>query len=409
MIQGFNTLLILYLIKLSRAFQACNLPLLRILYQRTNAAYFPAFDIFCVCGISLPTLAAQIPGFGPTPQPRRLPAPESVSCSTSKANRATSREPSFALFRWDRFPSVLVLDMADFAEQDRMFSRLAFYLEKPGYRGRLLSDAQLAGKHGWNAHDYGPEGLASFFDAAEAARFPLDGEELLLRGLALREGIIAMEGEVFRPGSGAVLSISRSSSKYERIFLLAHESYHGIFFCSEEYRELCGRLWKAAPLSARLFMTRLLAALDYDPSSPCSRRERVPGLPSPTAEIRGLCLFRTGGQARRERVGGPDGGRGLALPPQGRGRPGGFPEGTLFGQGRGSHRESRGGRLMRLAARASMALLLALLSALDLHAHPHVFISSLVAVDFEGPSLSRISVEWTFDELFSQMISRGLR
>ena len=59
---------------------------------------------------------------------------------------------------------------------------------------------------------------------------------------------------------------------------------------------------------------------------------------------------------------------------------------------------------MRLAARASMALLLALVPALDLHAHPHVFISSLVAVDFEGPSLSRISVEWTFDELFSQMI-----
>jgi ABC-type uncharacterized transport system substrate-binding protein len=60
---------------------------------------------------------------------------------------------------------------------------------------------------------------------------------------------------------------------------------------------------------------------------------------------------------------------------------------------------------MRWAARASMALLLAFLPALDLQAHPHVFISSLVAVDFDGTSLSRISVDWTFDELFSQMIA----
>ena len=33
-----------------------------------------------------------------------------------------------------------------------------------------------------------------------------------------------------------------------------------------------------------------------------------------------------------------------------------------------------------------------------------MFISSLVAIDFKGTSLERISVEWTFDELFSQMI-----
>jgi ABC-type uncharacterized transport system substrate-binding protein len=59
---------------------------------------------------------------------------------------------------------------------------------------------------------------------------------------------------------------------------------------------------------------------------------------------------------------------------------------------------------MRPALSASVALVLALVPALELHAHPHVFISSRVAVDFEGGSLARVSVEWTFDELFSQMI-----
>jgi hypothetical protein len=223
---------------------------------------------FALVAFSLPTLAAQAPSPVRLPKLEELPAPISASLSNIEGQSGDMPEgAAFAIYRWDRFPAVIVLDMADFAEQDRMFSRLAFYLEKPGYRGRLLPDAQLAGKHGWNAHDYGPEGLASFFNAAETARFPLDAEELLLRGLALREGIIEREGEIFLPGSGAVLSISRSSSKYERIFLLAHESYHGIFFCSEEYRELCERLWKAAPASSRLFMRRLLAALDYDPSS----------------------------------------------------------------------------------------------------------------------------------------------
>ena len=69
------------------------------------------------------------------------------------------------------------------------------------------------------------------------------------------------------PGAGAVLSISRSSNKYERILLLAHESYHGIYFSSEEYRSLCARLWKEAPAIERRFMTSLLGALGYDPAS----------------------------------------------------------------------------------------------------------------------------------------------
>jgi hypothetical protein len=176
---------------------------------------------------------------------------------------------AFAIYRWDRFPSVLIFDMADFTEQDRMFSRLAFFIEKRGYRGRLLSDALLAGKHGWNAHDYGPDGLASFFNAAASARFPLDAEELVLRGIVLREGIIAraLEGAAFVPGAGAVLSISRASDHQERILLLAHESCHGVYFCSAEYRALCERLWKEAPATERLFMTSLLGALGYDAAS----------------------------------------------------------------------------------------------------------------------------------------------
>jgi len=60
--------------------------------------------------------------------------------------------------------------------------------------------------------------------------------------------------------------------------------------------------------------------------------------------------------------------------------------------------------MMRGNPRPALAALLILLPAVGAYAHPHVFINSRVAVDFQGDTLSRISVEWTFDELFSQMV-----
>jgi len=59
---------------------------------------------------------------------------------------------------------------------------------------------------------------------------------------------------------------------------------------------------------------------------------------------------------------------------------------------------------MRCSSRIALAALFAFVPTLCAYAHPHVFISSHVAVDFEGTVLARVSVEWTFDELFSQMI-----
>jgi hypothetical protein len=175
-------------------------------------------------------------------------------------------EGQFELYRWDRFPSILVFDMADFQVQNRMFSRLAFYLEKIGFRGRLLTNAELEGRHGWNAHDYGADGLAAFFDAAARADLRLNPEEYLLENIAIREGILIRSGRTVAPGQGGVLSICRESSIYERRLLLAHESYHGIFFASKEYRRFCFALWAEARPEERSFMVALLRVLGYDSS-----------------------------------------------------------------------------------------------------------------------------------------------
>ena len=196
-----------------------------------------------------------------------VPAPVTADLSHIVAAReGPLSAEAFSIYRWDRFPTVLILDMADFEAQNRMFSRLAFYLEKVGFRGRLLTNAQLKGKHGWNAHDYGAEGLAAFFEAADRAHFRLNPEELLLEDIALREGILLRTGGSVAAGQGGVLSISRASSLYERRLLLAHESYHGVFFASPEYQRFCFDLWDAATADERRFMVALLAVLGYDSS-----------------------------------------------------------------------------------------------------------------------------------------------
>jgi len=223
--------------------------------------FFPLMALAMPMSAEQPLPQIQVPSLTEIPEPTNASL-QSIEGDSSDL----PQESVFAIYRWDRFPQVIVLDMADFTEQDRMFSRLAFFLEKRGYRGRLLSDTQLAGKHGWNAHDYGPDGLASFFNKAATTRFPLDPEEMLLRDVALREGIVTRRGDSLVPGSGAILSISRSSSKYERILLLAHESYHGVYFCMAKYREFCARTWAATPASERRFIRRLLEYLGYDDS-----------------------------------------------------------------------------------------------------------------------------------------------
>ncbi len=197
----------------------------------------------------------------PMPVPADLPR-------VLDAPRSAWRSSSVEVYRWDRFPDILIVDCASFAVQDRMFTRLAYFLEKRGYRGRLLVNSQLAGRHGWNAHDYGAAGLAAFFTAAQASSFPLNPEEMAVRRLSLDVGIIRASRDGYVAGRGGLLGISRSSSRIERELLLTHESFHGIFFSSAEYREFCQELWDSLPPELKSFYETFLDSLGYDISTP---------------------------------------------------------------------------------------------------------------------------------------------
>lgn len=179
------------------------------------------------------------------------------------------RDERFELFRWSTYPKILLMDTADYEFQSRLFKRLAFFVEKEGFRGRLLSDGELRGRHGWNAHNYRPEGLAAFFNAAAEAGFPLFSEELLLRDLLLREGLlIATEGGgSYLPGEGGILSVSQESYPQLRELLMAHEAMHGIFYEEEGFRERVRRLWEEElSEEEREFWRFFLGYMSYDPA-----------------------------------------------------------------------------------------------------------------------------------------------
>jgi len=191
------------------------------------------------------------------------PEPEPLASVLADA-RSSSDNQSFRVYRWDLFPSILVLDTPDCGFQDRMFSRLAFFLEKRGYRGRLLDNHELERLHGWNAHDYGPEGLASFFNAAERAGVALNPEEHTLQEIALDQGILTTDRGQLAPGRGGILSISRPSSVYERRLFLTHESFHGVFFASAEYHDFCFKLWGSMSPGTKAFSRASLMSWGYD-------------------------------------------------------------------------------------------------------------------------------------------------
>ena len=180
------------------------------------------------------------------------------------------RRPEFELYAWNGVrarhgAAVLVFDTADYAIQARLFRRLAFYVEKRGYRGRLLSDGELQGRRGYNAHDYAASDLARFFSAAQAAGVTLTEEELLLRAVAVNHGIIEPDpAGGWRSGEGAILSISQASGRALRRLLLRHEALHGLYFTHPAYQEAARALWQELSAGERLYWHLLLDAVGYD-------------------------------------------------------------------------------------------------------------------------------------------------
>jgi hypothetical protein len=183
--------------------------------------------------------------------------------------REAWREDRYEVFRWPAFPRILIFDTADYKVQERLFKRLAFFVEKRDYRGRLVPDGELEGLHGWNAHDYRDEDLARFFETARREDFPLLDEERELLDILLYNGIVtrAPSGEI-QSGEGAVLSISQESPDHLRLRFMVHEGFHGVFFTDGQFREFSRRRWENLDGDAKRVFRSYLDFQRYDLADP---------------------------------------------------------------------------------------------------------------------------------------------
>ena len=161
------------------------------------------------------------------------------------------------------------MDSRDGGEDDgRGDAREISREEKAGYRGRILSDGELKGKHGYNAHDYKADDLARFFEKSRVENIQLNEKELLLKEILAYNGVIqiANSGEV-TAGVGAVISISQESPVYLRSTFIAHEGWHGIFFIDEDFRNTVASIYYTIDPKTLAYLRRyfqVTPTLNYD-------------------------------------------------------------------------------------------------------------------------------------------------
>ncbi len=165
------------------------------------------------------------------------------------------RQGEYELYEWAEFPGIIFFDFANSKIQDQFFTRLAYFVEKEGYKGTFVDDEFILNNHGYNAHDYGAASLAKFFTQAERQKIKLNDYERLLKKVLLANSIIVQRDDgTFAEGSGAVVSMSRSSTPELRKKFLAHECWHGIYFTNAPFRNLIAGLHKKFNPKAREFL-----------------------------------------------------------------------------------------------------------------------------------------------------------
>ena len=182
-------------------------------------------------------------------------------------NQKNWRVKEYEVFEWDRYPGILLFDILNYDIQNDFFRRLAYFVEKRGYKGKLWSDEVLADKHGYNAHDYSADSLAAFFNKATEEEFPLNEKEQTLKKILIVNGLLIPDGDFVKAGEGGLVSISRESDAALRSKLLAHEAWHTLFFRDEDFRNFVAAVYYTFDPDSRQFLLDFFesqSGLGYD-------------------------------------------------------------------------------------------------------------------------------------------------
>ncbi len=172
------------------------------------------------------------------------------------------RTVDYEIFEWDRYPGILFFDTRNYEVQDKLFRRLAFFVEKQGFKGRLLTNEELGDMHGYNAHDYSAQSMANFFNKATEQNFQLNEEEYLLKRILIQNGLFSEDGIYVKANEGGLVSISRETPAWSRTNLLAHEGWHTIFFRDAEFRNYVSAVYYTFDPTSLEFL------IDYFKSQP---------------------------------------------------------------------------------------------------------------------------------------------
>ena len=208
--------------------------------------------------------AFDLDSFGVYPPPAEE-APLSIDLASLRGYPMDQwRRGDYELFRWNLVPQILIFDFLDYEVQASFLKRLAFFVEKQGFRGTLLSEEELERRHGWNAHNYRAEDLAVFFSQAAAEEFPLNADEIQLRQVLIENGIIVPSPEGYTHREGGILSITRESGDYLRGLFLTHEGLHGLFYADQGLRRRSETLWESFSPAEKEFWRAFLSWKQYD-------------------------------------------------------------------------------------------------------------------------------------------------
>ncbi len=174
------------------------------------------------------------------------------------------RSPTAEFYRWGSFANIFVLVSETRAIQRRYFARLAFFVEKRGFRGRILTDAELSGRHGWNAHNYHSSDLAAFFSVVPEGL--LTPEEKHLRGLLIHNNIIQTSTDGFQSSSSetGILGVSWDLGDRIRRLLLGHEALHGLYYEEPEFQAFVDEQWQGLDDDVKQFFQFMFSAYSYD-------------------------------------------------------------------------------------------------------------------------------------------------
>jgi hypothetical protein len=208
--------------------------------------------------------------------PREAPATDAAGGDplADEAALLAAGGPGMQVYRLTPAPAIRVLLFSSLVLQGHTLNRIGAFVEKAGMpRDRVVSDAELdaaiANGHDsaetyYYGHDYRAADLARFFATADGEHIHLRPEEIALRQVLAREGMLAHGAQ------GAIISLPPPGNDgirdaHGRAAILRHEISHGVYFTDPAYAAYVRHFWDSVmDAGERQKFRRFLGSEGYD-------------------------------------------------------------------------------------------------------------------------------------------------